>query len=87
MITLPALKTQQRGDEMGLIMTDRYQGHSALPYLQGPGAAAPVAPVVPIVTNTHSNKYVKLCVELYCTKSINSSLAQYINKCILLNHM
>ena len=26
------LQTQQRGDETRLIMTDRHQGHSALPY-------------------------------------------------------
>ena len=30
------LQTRQRSDEMQLIMTDRYQGHSALPYRPAP---------------------------------------------------
>ena len=30
------LQTQQRGDETRLIMTDRHQGHSALPYRPAP---------------------------------------------------
>ena len=30
------LQTQQRGDETRLIMTDRHQGHSALPYQPTP---------------------------------------------------
>ena len=32
------LQTQQRGDETRLIMTDRHQGHSALPYRPAPNS-------------------------------------------------